>query len=543
MKITNKLRGGYYTPAVIADLITAWAIENKKCPAVLEPSMGDGIFVESLLKILSKTISEDEIGKNVFGIELIDDEVKKAKERIVKFGFNPKKFNFKTGDYFLHHQSILKNKKFDAIIGNPPFIRYQTFPKECRERAMKILNSYGFKPNKLTNAWLFFLLATANLLKKDGRLAMVIPAELLQVKYAAEARLFLSKYFHSINIISFKKLVFKGIQQEVVLLLADKSKRSPAGISLIDIENLDSLKDAIDSHKHISSFKPIDHTTDKWTQYFLESDEIMLLKKLLDSKPLRRLGDLVDVDVGVVTGNNEFFAIDESTVSKYALNNHTVKLVGRSAHLNGGIVFHEKDWEKAIYDGFPTYLLDIKDFDRQHVGLKEYIQLGEEQGVHEGYKCSIRKQWYTVPSIWVPDLFMLRQIHHYPRFILNKANAVPTDTIHRVKVFNRAHVENITVSFMNSLTFAFSEVFGRSYGGGVLELEPNESEELPIPFFPDLELDLKKADKFIRNKKVNELLDYTDQVLLKEKLGLTQTQIMKLRNIWEKLSSRRLNRK
>ena len=78
------------------------------------------------------------------------------------------------------------------MLGNPPFIRYQDFPEAQRDQALDILSKLGFHPNKLTNAWLFFLLVSVNLLKPNGRIAMVIPAELLQVKYASEARLFLS---------------------------------------------------------------------------------------------------------------------------------------------------------------------------------------------------------------------------------------------------------------------------------------------------------------------------------------------------------------
>jgi adenine-specific DNA methylase len=50
-----------------------------------------------------------------------------------------------------------------------------------------------------------------------------LPAELLQVSYAKPLRNFLAHFFHKINIISFEKLVFPDIQQEVVLLLCEKN--------------------------------------------------------------------------------------------------------------------------------------------------------------------------------------------------------------------------------------------------------------------------------------------------------------------------------
>ncbi len=64
--------------------------------------------------------------------------------------------------------------------------------------------------------------------------------------------------------------------------------------------------------------------------------------------------------------------------------------------------------------------------------LVAHITAGEAAGVHLGYKCSIRKPWWSTPSLWMPDLFMLRQIHFAPRLTVNAAAATSTDTVHRV---------------------------------------------------------------------------------------------------------------
>lgn len=114
-------------------------------------------------------------------------------------------------------------KEFDVIVGNPPFIRYQNFEEEYRKVAIELMKKHGFKPNRLMNIWLPFLVLACKALKPDGRVGMVIPAELFQVDYAAEARLFLSNYFESLTLVTFKKLVFDDIQQEVILLLGERN--------------------------------------------------------------------------------------------------------------------------------------------------------------------------------------------------------------------------------------------------------------------------------------------------------------------------------
>ena len=136
----------------------------KDTQKVFEPSCGDGNFVEEAIK---------------------------AKLRAKELGVNST--TIVNSDFF-HYLNSNKASRYDAVLGNPPFIRYQSFPEEHRELAISMMQNLGLKPNKLTNIWVPFLVISASLLKSTRRLAMVIPAELFQVKYAAETRVFLSNF-------------------------------------------------------------------------------------------------------------------------------------------------------------------------------------------------------------------------------------------------------------------------------------------------------------------------------------------------------------
>ncbi len=138
---------------------------------------------------------------------------------------------------------------------------------------------------------------------------------------------------------------------------------------------------------------------------------------------------------------------------------------------------------------------------------------------------------------------MLRQIHSYPKLILNNAGATSTDTIHRVKLTNGLKPRVVASGFLNSLTFAFAEVIGRSYGGGVLELEPNEAEALPLPLAGAEKLNFLTLHRMLMKDEIGEVLKITDEVLLRQGLGLSRTEISGLRTIWEKLRDRRIIRK
>src|SRR5690606_14521227 len=146
-------------------------------------------------------------------------------------------------------------------------------------------------------------------------------------------------------------------------------------------------------------------------------------------------------------------------------------------------------------------------------------------------------------SLWVPDAFALRQVGDYPKLILNETGASSTDTIHRVRFKDGVNRNMVAISFLNSLSFAFSEIRGRSYGGGVMTFEPTEIEEIQIPILADFDLDFDKIDAMIRKRKIEEVLDLVDKVVLIKHHGFTKDDVDVLRGIWRKLSHRRINRK
>ncbi len=539
---SKKLRGGYYSPQPITDFICNWAI-SKPTQKVLEPSCGDGNFIESIIKrFLALGVPSNNLFGLVKGVELIKKEAEKSKARAANFGLNST--TIVNDDFFSFLSKSKSDDRYDVVVGNPPFIRYQNFPEEHRTKAFEMMVAMGLKPNKLTNIWVPFLVLSANSLNKNGKLGMVIPAELFQVKYAAETRIFLSKFFSRITIVTFKKLVFDDIQQEIVLLLCEKNVNANKGIRVVEVNSLEELNSLNISKVQKDDVKQLEHNSEKWTKYFLDEEEIELLRKIKADEKIKTCSNEMDVDVGIVTGRNEFFMLNIETVKKWKLQKYTQKVVSKSNHFKG-IVFNDLDFDSNSDEQFCGYLFlpPNKDFKDLPLACQKYIKYGEEQGHNIGYKCRIRKRWYITPSLWAPDAFVLRQVGDYPKVILNKTNASSTDTIHRVKLKTKITPEIIALSFLNSLTFAFSEILGRSYGGGVLTFEPSEIEEMPMPILINPKMDFKKIDNLIRERKIQEALDIVDQELLIKQLKFTNQEVKTLRNIWVKLSNRRKNRK
>lgn len=524
----EKLRGGFYTPKPIAAFILKWGINGSSDYEILEPSCGDGVFLEQLKENNHKF-------KSVTAIEFDEDEAEKAE----KIKLNKK--NVINTDFHLYCNET--TEKFDFVVGNPPYIRFQYFQEEQQSEAIKVFNRAKLKYSKLTNAWVSFVVGSSLLLKEKGKIGFVIPAELLQVSYAQQLREFLAHFYNKINIISFEKLVFPDIQQEVVLLLCEKNGSDSHLIEHLELKDASDLE-KLDVNILKSPSKKIDFKSNKWTYYFLEQEEIDFLENIAIKRNISTLGKYAKVEVGITTGSNDFFTVPLTTVEEYDLHDYAKPMVGRSVQVNS-VIFTEKDWKKNKFSKAKAHLLAFPDKQNlnQKNGAVKYIAHGESLDIHKGYKTSIRDDWFVVPSLKISDALFIRRNNLYPRLIINEAGAYTTDTMHRVFVEQGTDINALTASYYNSLSLAFTEVSGRSHGGGVLELMPNEAEKVLLPYHKDNAKLLSKIDKLIRDKTdIEEVLKITNQIILKEHYGLTQKEIIIAHSIWKKLSARRLNR-
>lgn len=531
----QKLRGAYYTPLQLADaMVELFASQN--ISTVLEPSCGDGVFLDSLKnqELLNKV-------KKLTAVEIEPEEAEKVRSRYSDFG----QIEVCTEDFFDYYGRVLGKECFDLILGNPPYIRYQYLKESQREMQSEILTSHGMKANKLINAWVAFIVACIQLLSENGKIAFVIPAEILQVAYAEDLRLYLANNLAKITLITFEQLVFPDIEQEVVVFIGEKGKEEK-GIRIIEMNNLDGFARL---KLEQNGFQKLQHVKEKWTKYFVTSEEMALIQKLRDDKRFAKFSDYGLINVGITTGNNGYFSVTEQTTEQYGLAEVTLPLIGRSSHAHG-IYFTTEDWESNKVVGKRARLINFPDipYEEYPDGHKLYIELGEKNGEHKGYKCSIRDRWYIVPSVWVPDAFFLRRNNLYPKFVLNRCGAVSTDTMHRMKFNEGVKPENILLAYYNSISFAFTEICGRSYGGGVLEILPGEMGNILLPKVENIALELRDnlltyINSVVRNDEdIEKALDIVDEALLVKTLGIDPDICRKCRTIWKKMQKRRLGR-
>lgn len=528
----QKMRGGYYTPFEIASFITDWGFRDHKVTKVLEPSCGDGSFLGPICDRLEQR-NDDEA---LIAIELDNEEARKAASSYSLRVIND--------DFFNVASRLIDEKCVDLALGNPPFIRYQNFDPVGRDKAFDLMRNLGLNPNKLTNIWVPFLVLSSASLTSNGRLGMVIPAEILQVNYAQECREFLSQYFGKITIISFQELMFPHAQQEVVLILAERIEGvESAQIAFIELKNAEELNGFCIDELSPEAYSPVS-TKDKWTKYLLPPEERETLEKAIDSDIAQLTTEYFETNVGVVSGENSFFLLDKLEAEARNLADSTTPIVSKTEQLDG-IIFTKDDYRKKSESQKKMLLFSVieEDVGSLTTSQLDYISEGEIRGVNDNYKCRIRHHWFVVPTSWKPTGFAIRQSGKYPRVIVNETDATSTDTVHKLKFKKTVDPYKVAAAFMNSLTFAQSEIVGRSYGGGVLTFEPSEIRKLLIPSENWESIDPVKVDELARQGDIEAVLDYTDEILLIKGMGLTRDEVDKLRNAWRRLSDRRMKRK
>lgn len=521
----EKLRGAYYTPPAIASFILHWGINSGHDADILEPSCGDGVFLECMR-------DENMLFNSVTAVEYEATEADKAHA----LGLH----DSEVINQDFHRFCLDTEKRFDLVVGNPPFIRYQYYDANQQKLADEIFKNAKLKRTKLTNAWVTFVVGCTQLLRDNGKMGFVIPSELLMVKYAQQLRKYLAKTFNKINIISFENLVFEEIQQEVVLLLCEKNGTNEHKIEHIELKDTEGLL-TLDPHQLKFPSKDIDFHTDKWTCYFLDKKELDLLDKV---KKATTISSFANVEVGITTGSNDFFTVPQSVVSMYQLEEYARPMVGRSVQVNS-LCFTKRDWRANVASGAKAHLLvftpDAKE--NGNDGVKAYLESGEATDIDKRYKTSIRDQWWVIPSIKLSDALFLRRNNLYPKFVLNEAGAYTTDTMHRVFIKEGVNKKAFVASYYNSLSFAFAEILGRNFGGGCLELMPSEVGGIYLPYREKNEEIFDTIDQMLRNKATaDEILDYTDKFLLQDGMSFSATEVNLARSIWHKIMGRRLSR-
>ena len=454
----SKARGAYYTPAELTRFLARWAIRGP-VDRVLEPSCGDGAFVAAVAERFDD-LGVHDLADRLTGVERESAEAKKA------LALAPSA-KVLTSDFFDVDPRSLPS--MDAVIGNPPYIRYHGFTGAARAKGLARARAQGVELTNLASSWAHFVVHSVAFLGPSGRLALVLPAELLHTDYGEPVRDMLLRRFGSVIIVAFDRGVFSGAQVDAVLLLA--SNDDDRGLRVVRVPDERTL-DTLD----------VGATTDfallapqrRWTGS-VDAEAGLVYEKLRASGIAIPLGAIASVDIGFVSGANDFFILSREEAARRGLPIGMLTPTMRRPGDIPGLLASEGD---------VRLLLDLaRKPEPSDERLLAYLQEGEASGITTRYKCRVRRPWYAVPlPRSKPDAFLPYMSHLGPRLVVNDSGAWSSNLLHGVTLGLLAPPPRaLAVAMTSSLTLLSAEIEGRAYGGGVLKLETKEAERVLVP--------------------------------------------------------------
>jgi len=523
----KKQYGVFYTPKRVADVLCKWAIRSKS-DKILEPSFGGCDFLESsrsrFIELgLQKTIAE----RRLFGAD-VDPS---AFSTLSTFLANPNG-HFKQNDFLsLSVNSFpVSDTGFDVVVGNPPYVSHHNMSDEQKKTAFETVNNNGFELGGRASLWAYFVLHSLSFLKLGGRMAWVLPSSFLYSDYAKQVREILSNRFEKCLLINLHERLFisDGTEEISVITLCEGlvvSNPYP-NIQIISASNTSEIEKVIERWK---SKKSKNKSNTQTSNRLSTAETRKLFEQLSADGFTKPLGDLFDIQIGIVSGANSFFILNSENWKKHSLPDKVASYVLTKFRFAKGVTLEQEDVESIIQIGEDCLLVDTSKAEKINGKLQEYLDSFPKDKIETTTTFTRRKRsgvWHCFNDNRIPDAFFPYMQNKETWIVINKARINATNSIHRLyrrDNIGEKEIKLSAISILSTFSQLSAEIKGRTYGAGVLKHEPSEAAKIKI-LMPEIEAKevddtLKTIDKLLRQGLHHQARKSADEFLLKQYSG------------------------
>ncbi|MFW6156426.1 MAG: Eco57I restriction-modification methylase domain-containing protein [Armatimonadota bacterium] len=453
----EKLLGQFFTPEEVAANLINWALPAGKGRA-LDPSCGDGEFLRRL--------------EGAVGVELCAENVARAREAAPDA-------NVVEADFF--EWAATRGPSFDAVVGNPPFIRYQQFNGSTRKQALRLSKRIGVELNGLTSSWAPFIAVSASLLNPGGRMAFVVPAEIGHATYAEPLMEGLCRNFSSVTVVALREKVFPHLSQDAWLLYAGGRGGSTEEIGFTALRSFSPGVDPDNPRKKV----PIGTWREmggRLRKFLIPNSALEMYRGMTGRTGVSRLEDIANVSIGYVSGDNDFFHFHRSAASMFEIPEQCLRpTIRRGEQLTADYV-DDRLIERWTGAGEEIWVLDLSDVQDLPQSVRNYLNSPRAERAQERYKCRVRDPWYVIPGVdQAPSAFVTCMSGRESRLSINRAGAVCTNSVLAVTLKRRVAQTELLGGWRHPLARLSQELEGHPLGGGMLKLEPGEARRVYLP--------------------------------------------------------------
>jgi tRNA1(Val) A37 N6-methylase TrmN6 len=456
-----KLLGQYFTPEAVASSLVGSVVRSAD-DRVLDPACGDGQFLR--------------LHPSSVGVELSDEACTVARMTAPRAQVHHR-------DFFAWAEET--EERFDCIVGNPPFIRYQHFAGPARARALRLAHRAGAKLTGLTSSWAPFVAVASTLLKPGGRMGLVVPAEIGHAPYAVPLLDALCSSFESVRIIAVREKIFPELSEDAWLLLALGRGGRTDRIQLSLWEAFEPFSEPPAPTKEVTLHAWRAHGS-RLRKFLLPDAVLEYYHELSTTEGCCRLGDVARVGIGYVTGANDFFHLRPSEAAFHGIPRDCLApSIRKGEQLPNGAVklTHVAAW---LAQDMPILLLHLAGKSGLPPAVRAYLDTPGGRLARRTYKCRNRRPWYAVPDVVVPDAFISYMSGARPALARNLAGCVCTNSIHAVRFHAGAPTRSVYAAWEHPISDLSKELEGHPLGGGLLKLEPGEARQILLPLAPSV---------------------------------------------------------
>ncbi|EMA67590.1 putative restriction/modification enzyme [Halorubrum aidingense JCM 13560] len=367
---------------------------------------------------------------------------------------------------------------FDAVIGNPPYVRQEKLSK-IKDYVEENFRVYDGK----ADIYSYFFERGLNIARLDGTLGYISSNRFITANYGSSLRSYLAEESGIRKIIDFKDLpVFPGVTTSPAIFILEKETQSDVDTDYVDVEDL-SFTDLGRYVESESVSIPSKNFGETWRLRSKRTNAV--LDKVDEKQPLE---DYIDGEInrGIVTGLNDAFVIDKETKEKLeAKDGDSSEII--KPFISGNEIrrfYHESPTEYLIY---ATWDLDINNYPAVKAHLEKWRdELESRPECQQG-----RFDWFCLSRYaadYESDFGSSKVI--YPEVSKNARFAIDTEGIYPNKTaFIIPHQDYHLLSILNS---TISELYLHSISsrmrGGYYMNSEIYVENIPIAGEEDIEL-------------------------------------------------------
>jgi len=501
------------------DLLDYKPSKNLSKIRILEPAAGEGVFLKEIVKRLfesSKKYNFDfqDSLSNIRVVEIDDNKVtilqRWLRKKLQDYGIaNDDLINeiIINGDFLL-----TQVEKFDIIVGNPPYVRYDNIPKDLQKKYKRFFNSFQHR----ADLYIPFFEKGLDLLSESGKLCFICSNRWMKSQYGQNLRELIS-YSYGIPVIinledadAFEEKVHAYAS---ITLITKKIENKIDYFQTQDIQDFGTILDILSGEKNNSDSLRYFRIPKPETSNWILDPELIEIHNH-DFFTLEEQG--FKIGIGVATGADSIFIGKElpELVEKEAI----LPLISGRDIIDGKI-FWQGNYVINPYNGATNQLINLSTYPK----LKNYLETNKEKLLKRHTAQKNPRKWYkTIDKIDItlinkPKL-LLPDIKGSPYIALDEGEYYLHHNVYYILNHDKKNLKILGSLLMSDFVLKQIKIVSNIMNGGYPRWQAQNLRKIVIPKISELsERDKDNLEKYFDKKNLNQINDLVNTIIHKEK--------------------------